>query len=194
MQKSLAAGCQLDVVSFSSTLSACEKAWRWRPALQSLQTTQDRQIPVDRTLLNSTISAFEKGSQWLQAVVLALSMRHFDCEANVVSFNAACSACEKAAYWSSALELYDWAKDFGLEADAVSGNSLLKATPRWPQALVLLQNLHLKSIFLDDLALRLTLEKLQREPLQLVKLLERSSDSSIRRFRSSFPSISIDFH
>ena len=180
MHKSQAAGCQLDVVSFSSTLSACEKAWRWRWALESLKSTSKRLISVDRTLLNSAISATERGSQWLQASYLALDMSRFHCEPSIISFNAACNAMLKAS-WIQALQLFEWAMKNSLEADRVSGNELLKAL-RWPQTLSLLRFFHLNSMKLDDLALRITLEKLQEEPRQLVKLLERSSDRIIDRF------------
>ncbi|CAE8722197.1 unnamed protein product, partial [Polarella glacialis] len=58
--------CQPDVVSFSSTMSAFEKASQWQMALGLLSQMPDRALRPDRILFNACVSACEKGLQWRQ--------------------------------------------------------------------------------------------------------------------------------
>ena len=54
----------LDVVSFSASISACEKGKQWEGALGLLQEMAHKLLTLDAVSFGASISACEKGKQW----------------------------------------------------------------------------------------------------------------------------------
>eukprot|EP00913_Durusdinium_trenchii_P013581 g12751.t1 len=81
-------------VAVAAAISACEKGWQWRPAVELLDFLQGGL----GTAHNSALSACEKARQWRVALVL-LSQHP---QPSRVSFNAVLSAVER---WDQALEI-----------------------------------------------------------------------------------------
>merc|ERR1712070_1337307 len=61
-------GMQADVISYSATLSACEKGQQWMAAVALLREMQQWQVQADVISYSSTISACEKDQHSIMAV------------------------------------------------------------------------------------------------------------------------------
>ena len=86
-----------DVISYSSTISACEKGGQWQMAVHLFDSMRKAKVDADVISYNATISACEKGGQWQMAVHLFDSMRKAKVDADVISYNAVLeAACSKA--------------------------------------------------------------------------------------------------
>merc|ERR1719386_239466 len=69
------AGVTRNVISFSASISACEKGGQWQQALSVLSEMQDAGVTRDVISYNAVISACEKGCQWQQALWLINEMQ-----------------------------------------------------------------------------------------------------------------------
>ena len=102
-----------DVISYSSTISACEKGGQWQMAVHLFDSMRKAKVDADVISYNATISACEKGGQWQMAVHLFDSMRKAKVDADVISYNAVLeAACSKAM--SQAYEFFLQARQAGL--------------------------------------------------------------------------------
>ena len=66
----------LDVVSFSASISACEKDKQWEGALGLLQEMELYLLTPNAVSFSASMSACEKGKQWERALVLLQEMVH----------------------------------------------------------------------------------------------------------------------
>lgn len=62
---------QVDVISYSSAMSACEKGRQGHRALALLAELMDGRLEVDAICLNAAMSACEKSGLWRMAIHLA---------------------------------------------------------------------------------------------------------------------------
>ena len=86
--------CGPTIVSYSATISSCEKALRWQLALFLLARLQSKDLQPNLITYNSVISACEKVGRWREALlILATSAELYGLD--VVSCGAAMSAFEK---------------------------------------------------------------------------------------------------
>ena len=139
-------GVAPDVVSYNSTISACEKAGQWERALELLSEMQEHGLEPDVISYSATISACEKGGEWRRALELFNEMRRRrpEIEPNSFIYNAMISACEKArggAEWQCAIELLDEMTERGIEPDVISYSAAISACEKggeWQRALELL--------------------------------------------------------
>ena len=92
-----AQGLGPNVITYSATISACEKGSQWHEALELLAEMQAQGLEPNVITYNAAISACEKGSQWQQALELLAEMQAQGLEPNVISYNAAISARENAS-------------------------------------------------------------------------------------------------
>eukprot|EP00438_Fugacium_kawagutii_P007728 Skav217316 [mRNA] locus=scaffold3163:245509:246881:+ [translate_table: standard] len=61
---------QIDVITYSSCISACDKGAQWQSALQLLRMMPVRHLQVDAISHSAVISACEKSSEWKQSLEL----------------------------------------------------------------------------------------------------------------------------
>eukprot|EP00434_Breviolum_minutum_P016184 symbB.v1.2.014260.t4/scaffold1023.1/size143418/4 len=112
-----------DVISYSGSISACERSGQWEIALLLLTETPS----PDVICFSSAISACEKNGHWQIALKILTEMEGHDSRPNVISFSGVISACEKGHHWSQALQLFDDMKSKQLEADRICFNSMISA-------------------------------------------------------------------
>ena len=84
-----------DVISYSSVISACEKAEQWQNALGQLVEMRHNDSLPDIISYNSAISEFVKSGHLQHALGLLLRKRHDDSLPDVMTCSAVISACEK---------------------------------------------------------------------------------------------------
>merc|ERR1712032_1792965 len=81
-----------DIISYGSSISACEKGGQWPEALSLLR---------------------EKGGRWLEALSLLREMGDVRLALDVITYNAGISACEKGGQWPEVLSLLRELEDVG---------------------------------------------------------------------------------
>ncbi|CAK8989717.1 unnamed protein product, partial [Durusdinium trenchii] len=141
-----------DMVSFNSTLSACEKGNRWEYGLHffsQLQTAGNKSglsstssdwadLSMDHFTFSILMKLCSHGKLWREALeILKASDVHID----LVGWNALMAVCEKSFAWPSCLHLLATTSSFALQADLVSLNTTLSACARtrgWQLSLHLL--------------------------------------------------------
>ena len=96
-----------DVVSYSTAISACEKAARWERALALLAAMRADALRADVIAYSMTISACEKAAQWQRALALLDELRARRLAPDAIAYNAAISACGRALECDRALALLD---------------------------------------------------------------------------------------
>ena len=141
-----------NVISYSASITACEKGAMWQEALSLFHQMQHVAISPNLHSYNSTISSCEKATQWQKALVIFASAVSPDVVPwqgegsrarnlkpaillwkslkrspyTKVTFSAIISACEKGTQWQSALHLLqDWRKKADLVGFNMSLNMLL---------------------------------------------------------------------
>ena len=89
-------GLRPDAVPFNATISALEKARRWRRALALLRGMRAASPLAVPTIVScsAAISACEKGGAWRQALRLLGAMRgEYGVAPSAISYNACIAAC-----------------------------------------------------------------------------------------------------
>ena len=85
-----------DVISLSSTISACGRSSQWQLALLLLAEMPRRHnIAPNVISYSAAISACEKGGEWTAALQLHADMSSAKILPDVICWNACISACEK---------------------------------------------------------------------------------------------------
>eukprot|EP00930_Biecheleria_cincta_P012099 TRINITY_DN11546_c0_g1_i5.p1 TRINITY_DN11546_c0_g1~~TRINITY_DN11546_c0_g1_i5.p1 ORF type:complete len:283 (-),score=21.76 TRINITY_DN11546_c0_g1_i5:77-925(-) len=93
------------VVSYSSTISDCEKGTLWQRALGFAKFLQQMEVPPNAISHSSAISACEKGWPWRQARRPVVCRQQIETLPKVISYRSTISACEKGWPWRQALGL-----------------------------------------------------------------------------------------
>ena len=103
-------GIDLDVITYSAVISACEKCKDYKKALELLQEMKDYGINPDVRTYNATISACEKCKNYKKALELLQEMKDSGTSEtcpNVITYSAVISACEKCKNYIKALEILE---------------------------------------------------------------------------------------
>eukprot|EP00434_Breviolum_minutum_P038672 symbB.v1.2.034310.t2/scaffold4407.1/size40053/1 len=131
---------QVDIITYASVITACEKIGQWQLALSALSEHKQRQLQTDLITYNSAISACEKGSQWEHALDL-LRQVEISLKPDVITCSAAISACEKSDEWQRAIQLLTDMNIKRLQVNVITYSAVILAcdkTAEWRQALQLL--------------------------------------------------------
>eukprot|EP00439_Symbiodinium_sp_Y106_P069478 s1449_g11.t4 len=142
---------QLDVISYVSAISVCERTGQANMALRLLTEMRARRLQ-SIIALNAAISACGRGEQWQQALILFSGAEHQQLAVDVVTCGAAVSACEKAGQWVQALQLLSSAHAGRLRINVVAlsaGISACEKAVRWEEALWLLFDLEVWQLEAD---------------------------------------------
>eukprot|EP00913_Durusdinium_trenchii_P018594 g17472.t1 len=95
-----------DVISFTSSITACERAAQWQRALVILTDMPKKQILPNVISFNAAITACERGNQSPIALKLFEKMPEMKITPDVISYNATISSCGKGLQWQQALMLF----------------------------------------------------------------------------------------
>eukprot|EP00435_Cladocopium_sp_Y103_P020353 s1126_g4.t5 len=99
-------GLQLDLVSFSSTMAACERFSAWLPALQIFQAQRHHGIAPDLIAYNSLTSACCKGESWSSGLHFFSDILMAGNGGSVeIAGTAVLAACKRNEEWPWCLEL-----------------------------------------------------------------------------------------
>ena len=105
--------------SYSSAISACEKAGQWRDALDLLEQMKAEGLGQTAIAYNAAISACEKGLVPNKAVQVFDQMKEEGITPTVVTYSALISAAEKGAQWKLALSVLEEMKAAGHGANVI---------------------------------------------------------------------------
>jgi len=108
----------LDVVSYNSAISACEKGTQCQIALALLQEMVHQSLLLHVVSFNAAMSACGESGQWMEALTLLEGMPAMQVKPSVISYSTAASACEKQGRWQQALGLLADMEKQGLTLDA----------------------------------------------------------------------------
>ncbi|CAE7865696.1 unnamed protein product, partial [Symbiodinium necroappetens] len=117
----------LGTIACNSAISGCERAGRWQPALQTLQSGFHRRLPPTIIGFNAAISASEEDRQWQRSCSLFTSLLEVPLVPSIVSFGAAASSLAAARRWRRSLHVVDQLKHWEVPANAVVFNAVLSA-------------------------------------------------------------------
>ena len=94
-----------NTITYSATISACEKGGEWQEALRLFNEMDGKRVPRDTITYNATISACEKGGEWQEALRLFNEMDAKRVPRNPITYSATISACEKGGQCKTAMDL-----------------------------------------------------------------------------------------
>lgn len=129
---------QVNVITYSVAISACEKGAQWQSALNLLREMELCSVDANVITYNAAISAMARGEQWQQALGLLVEMKRGIVDPVVITYSAAMSACAKAEQWPWALRLLTEMHQRGLLLDMISLSTAISACEkggRWEMAL-----------------------------------------------------------
>lgn len=140
-----------DVISYSSCISALEKALQWQKALELFFLMTERTISPNLISCNAAISACEKCGVWQLALLLLAGSHTLRLQLDVISFNASLSACENASEWEHALALLAELHGTSLRATSMTYNVAMSACsrPRWRKVVMLQQEMRHQALDLN---------------------------------------------
>ena len=84
---------EADGITYSATISACEKGHQWMTAVALLREMQHWHLEANVITYNATISACGKGQQAITAMSLLREMRQWNMKAHVIKYRATVSTC-----------------------------------------------------------------------------------------------------
>ncbi|CAJ1354758.1 unnamed protein product [Effrenium voratum] len=122
--------------SFSSAISACEKAFRWEQALVLLEAQPRPQLSA----VNAAISACEKCSRWQEALLLFEGMPRRQLSPDRISFNAVL----RALPWRLSLSLLAQMPLSRVDPDGATLNTVISVCEKALQWQVVLELLQLR--------------------------------------------------
>ncbi|CAE7551875.1 MRL1 [Symbiodinium necroappetens] len=121
LQLSISQGMPLDVVLASSTISACEKALRWRWALGLAETLRcAHDLMPNEIMCNALISACASAGQWQLALCFLGEMPELELKPSTVSYNAAAEACQRALSWLGAVSILQDMRERTVQTDVIT--------------------------------------------------------------------------
>eukprot|EP00434_Breviolum_minutum_P041036 symbB.v1.2.036496.t2/scaffold5169.1/size30165/2 len=132
---------RLNVISFNSASSACEKASEWWQALMLLEDLQQHWLSPDVITCNTCISACQAQPWWL-AIQLGLSPSPICVTPSLVTYNATISSCRDT--WVEALALFASLLRSRTSPDVVTSNAAISACcTYWQRAFLLFHELRI---------------------------------------------------
>ncbi|CAK9052098.1 unnamed protein product [Durusdinium trenchii] len=119
---------QPDVVSYSTVMSAMERASEWLIAFQCLSEMERQEVQPNTISYNAALSACEKSQEWSWALLLMVSMGTVGIQADVVTVSATLSALEKGSRWRGAHRLLGAMPLQALQPDVICQNAAIRSS------------------------------------------------------------------
>eukprot|EP00438_Fugacium_kawagutii_P019975 Skav222685 [mRNA] locus=scaffold1471:104632:106200:- [translate_table: standard] len=102
----MASGVLADIITWGSTIMACESMERWQRALVlCAEVWRHREAEQNHIIFNAAACACAQGEQWQQALQLLRNAMVCQVELNILVYNSILAACSKAARWQESLEV-----------------------------------------------------------------------------------------
>eukprot|EP00434_Breviolum_minutum_P020182 symbB.v1.2.017798.t1/scaffold1394.1/size200789/21 len=130
-------GVSQDDVSFSATISACEKGGQWETALSLLNRMPQVRISPSIPTISAAVTACEGMSQWEMALHLFFKSEGVD-GVDGILMNSAISAAEKGGRWDVALQLLGEFEERQLKKTEITYTAAISAcesSSKWEAAL-----------------------------------------------------------
>ena len=130
---------QLDVLSCSSALHACDSASRWQRAVHTFSIMKTRGPHPNVVSYSSAISAVSaslRGGEWALQALTDLSTSRL--QANAICFNAVVSACSTASLWRDSTDVFQKMVELGPAPTMVTHGAVMAAVEgvgRWRDVL-----------------------------------------------------------
>ena len=141
LQRLLADGMQVSVITGNTLMSLYDKAKKWSHAQDLLaHQLSFYGLPVDIMACNGALSAFEKGSQWTRAQRQLTCMLKCGPQPEIVTLGGSIAALGAAQLWEHSLLRFGSMGEFRLKANSVTFGAVLNACDRgqsWKAALAL---------------------------------------------------------
>eukprot|EP00798_Chlamydomonas_sp_ICE-L_P031566 gene31566-6757_t len=129
--------CERSVITFSSIISACEKAGR-----KYVSFVHNLLIVIFDTrsviTFSSIISACEKAGRWELGLHMFSCMQQEGCQPNTITYNSVISVCAQGGQWKKAYAIYEEMQQAGCQPDVVTYTALVNTFQRcgmWRQIL-----------------------------------------------------------
>lgn len=94
-----------DIITWGSTIVACESMERWQRALALCAEVWRHREAENSIILNSAACACAQGELWQQALQLLRNATVSQVQLNILVYNSILAACSKAARWQESLEI-----------------------------------------------------------------------------------------
>ncbi|CAK9117454.1 unnamed protein product [Durusdinium trenchii] len=121
-------GVQLDLVSFSSTLAACERKSHWIAAVEVLEVKRQRSTLADAVCFNSAVSACCKGETCRWSHGLQIFAEHIYGQSDEeIAGTALLAACQRQEEWPWCLQLLEFLERKRGRADRAAYTATLLA-------------------------------------------------------------------
>ena len=141
MQRLLARGMQVTIITGNTLMSLYDKARQWSHAQDLLAHKLSLYgLLVDIMTYNGALSAFEKGSQWPRAQWQLTCMLKYGPQPQIVTLGGSIAALGAAQLWEHSLLRFGSMGEFRLKANSVAFGAVLNACDRgqsWKAALAL---------------------------------------------------------
>ena len=123
----LQAGGNVDVVSYSTAISACERASRWSAALGVLAQMSAFATRPNVFTYSTLLSTCGKAEKWAVALTCLDGMLPHFMQPNLITFNSAITSCDRGLQWHLALLSASTLSGKSLDTDAISCRAAMSA-------------------------------------------------------------------
>ncbi|CAM9800577.1 unnamed protein product, partial [Ectocarpus sp. 12 AP-2014] len=143
-------GLSPDVFSFSSAMSACDRAGEWQRALEVMDLMLQHEVEPSIVSYGTAISACARGEgRWQQALSLLADIPSRGLEANAHAYGSAIRACVVGGQHRRALELLEEMLERRVVPDAAVFTAAMTAVDGWGAALRLLEVMKREGVLPD---------------------------------------------
>ncbi|CAM9832210.1 unnamed protein product, partial [Laminaria digitata] len=138
-----------DVISFTSTMSACGRAGEWQRALDIMDVMLERNVEPNIVTYGTAISACARGGRWKRALSLLEDMPSRGVDPNAHTYGSAIHACVVGGERKRALALLEEMMERGVPPDSVAFNAAMAAVDGWAAALRLMEVMEREGVLPD---------------------------------------------
>ncbi|CAM9972289.1 unnamed protein product, partial [Ectocarpus sp. 8 AP-2014] len=143
-------GLSPDVFSFSSAMSACDRAGEWQRALEVMDLMLHHEVEPSIVSYGTAISACARGEgRWQQALSLLADIPSRGLEANAHAYGSAIHACVVGGQHRRALELLEEMLECRVVPDAAVFTAAMTAVDGWGATLRLLEVMKREGVLPD---------------------------------------------
>ena len=126
-QDSIDSAIDVDVVSYSTVVSACEKAGRWRAAMGVLALMSAKTTRPSLVTFSTILSSCGKAGEWAKGLTCLTEMRRQLSEPNLITLNSAITLCDRSFQWQAALFTASWLGCQSLNPDDITCRAAMSA-------------------------------------------------------------------
>jgi hypothetical protein len=153
----------LDLVTYSTTVGACEKGCLWMPALGYLEEMQQEGLRPNVICYNAAASACSTSNWWEQALCMLQGLPRLQLEPSVTTYGTTADAYARRGDWVSGLNVLSSLSPSTSNAIILSAViSACEQSLQWGWALHLLAEIWLSSTVPDEVAYSTTISACEK--------------------------------